>query len=56
VADGAGIAWEPPAAAAGVAIDLLVRMARQRSGDLAVLRALSRAERLPDPADAVRAL
>jgi uncharacterized protein (TIGR03083 family) len=43
-----------PAEAAGIAIDLLVATCRHRSGDLAVLRALTRAERA-DP-DTLRAL
>lgn len=47
---------DPDPAAAGVAIASLVGMARSRSGDLAVLRALTRRERLPDPYDALRVL
>lgn len=50
-----GVASPPPdPTAAGVAIEVLVGMARLRHGDLAVLHALARRER--DDADALRAL
>jgi hypothetical protein len=47
---------EPPARAVEVATALLLTGARQRCGDRAVLRALTRAERVPDPADVLRVL
>lgn len=56
VAHAAGVAWEPPPGAAALASEFLLRMARDRSGDLAVLRALARAERVDDPADVLRGL
>ncbi len=40
-----GVVWHPPARATDVVVDLLVGMARERVGDLAVLRALAREER-----------
>ncbi|MCZ7526745.1 MAG: maleylpyruvate isomerase N-terminal domain-containing protein [Acidimicrobiia bacterium] len=48
------LAPAPPPAAVAVAVDVLVGAARERSGDLAVLRSLARRER--DPRDAVRVL
>lgn len=45
LATSVGRTFEPPAEAAGVAIGLLVDTARARAGDVAVLRALARAER-----------
>jgi hypothetical protein len=43
-----------PEAATGLAVRILVDVARQRHGDRAVLRALTRRER--DPAEALRVL
>lgn len=40
----------------GVACDLLTTMARARSGNLAVLRALTRADRVADPYEVLRVL
>lgn len=57
VASGAGVA--PPAFADGVievATAFLLRLARARSGDLAVVRAMTRAERVSDPYDVLRVL
>ena len=57
VATGAGC--DPPAFAdevIEVATGFLLRLARSRSGDLAVVRAMTRAERLSDPYDVLRVL
>jgi hypothetical protein len=40
-----GVVWHPPARAATEAIALLVELARERVGDLEILRALAREER-----------
>ena len=57
VASGAGV--EPPdlgPMAMDVATSFLLRLARARSGDLAVVRSLTRADRMADPYDVLRVL
>jgi hypothetical protein len=54
LASSVGVVWTPPLRAADATIDLLVGMARERVGDLEVLRALAREER--SAAGALRAL
>lgn len=49
-----GVVWHPPVAAVAEVIDLLVGMARERVGDLEVLRGLTREERAVP--EALRAL
>jgi hypothetical protein len=45
LAGSVGVVWHPPTRAADEVIELLVEMARERVGDLEVLRALAREER-----------
>lgn len=45
LASSVGVVWHPPARAADATIGLLVGMARERVGDLEVLRGLAREER-----------
>jgi uncharacterized protein (TIGR03083 family) len=53
----AGIeAPEPPREAARIALQFLLELARGRCGDVAVLRAFSRADRVDDPAEILRVL
>lgn len=57
VAASAGIEPGPlPPTVADAAAAFLLRLARARSGDLAVVRAMTRADRVGDPADVLRVL
>jgi uncharacterized protein (TIGR03083 family) len=54
LASSTGVAWEPPASAVDITTDLLVRLCRERDGDLAVVRGFARRDR--SLTDVLRAL